>query len=75
MVVPLYAFIMFTSGHSVTAGDRLAKGAVFREQQQKRLWGGRGDLGWDSFWANPLCIYQQAKSVHLCSYCRVAGVL
>lgn len=75
VVVPLYASVVFTSGHSVTAGDRLAKGAAFRELQQKRLWGGRGDLGWDSLWANPICIYWQAKGVHPCSYCRVAGIL
>lgn len=31
VVMPLHASIMFASGHSVTAGDRVAKGAVFRE--------------------------------------------
>lgn len=46
----------------------------YSENSSKSDCGEAGHLGWDSFCANPLCIYQQAKGVHPCSYCRVAGV-
>lgn len=46
----------------------------YLENSSKSGRGEAGHLDWDSFWANPLCIYQQAMGVHPCSYCRVAGV-